>query len=98
VAAGAAWSPSRRGCRPSTGAALIGFTFCGLGMGLQSASTSLAVMQLSPGAEIGRNTSSLQVGETAGNALLVGAAGTVFAALAPIAAHRHVRHADDGWR
>ena len=39
-------------------------------------------MQLSPAAEIGRNTSSLQVGETTGNALLTGAAGTIFAALA----------------
>jgi len=54
----------------------------GVGMGLQSSSTALATMQLSPAAEIGRNTSSLQVGETTGNALLTGAAGTIFAALA----------------
>ncbi len=67
--------------------ALVGFSCCGLGMGLQSASTSLATMQLSSEAELGRNTSSLQVGETSGNALLVGAAGTVFAALSPVAAN-----------
>lgn len=65
-------------------AALIGFTAVGLGMGLLSASTALATMQLSAESEIGRNTSSLQVGETAGNAVLAGAAGTVFAALSPV--------------
>lgn len=65
---------------------VVGFVVCGLGMGLQTSSTSLAIMQLSGEAELGRNTSSLQVGETAGNALLVGAAGTVFAALNPVAA------------
>ncbi|QIK71316.1 MFS transporter [Propioniciclava coleopterorum] len=64
----------------------VGFATCGLGMGLQSASTNLATMQLSSEAELGRNTGSLQVGETAGNALFVGIAGTVFAALNPIAA------------
>ena len=64
----------------------LGSVFAGVGMGLQSASTSLATMQLSREAEIGRNTSSLQVGETAGNALFAGAAGTVFAALNPVAA------------
>lgn len=67
-------------------ASLIGFIVCGLGMGLQSASTSIAVMQLSGEAELGRNTSSLQVGETVGNALLVGVAGTVYAALNAFAA------------
>ena len=62
----------------------LGSTLAGLGMGLQSSSTALATMQLSPEAEIGRNTSSLQVGETTGNALFAGAAGTIFAALNPI--------------
>ncbi len=81
VTATAAWLPAL-----SLPLSLLGFTASGLGMGLQSASTSLAVMQLSPEQEIGRNSSSLQVGESAGNALLVGAAGTVYAALAPIAA------------
>lgn len=63
----------------------LGSTLAGLGMGLQSASTSLATMQLSPEAELGRNTSSLQVGETTGNAVFAGAAGTIFAALNPFA-------------
>lgn len=69
-----------------TGLALptLGSLLAGLGMGLQSSSTALATMQLSPEAEIGRNTSSLQVGETTGNALFAGAAGTIFAALNPI--------------
>lgn len=64
----------------------LGSVLAGVGMGLQSASTSLATMQLSPEAEIGRNSSSLQVGETTGNALFAGAAGTIFAALNPVAA------------
>jgi len=59
----------------------VGSVFAGLGMGLQSASTSLVTMQLSSASDIGRNTSSLQVGETSGNAVFAGAAGTVFAAL-----------------
>ena len=63
----------------------VGSVLAGLGMGLQSASTSLAIMQLSSEARIGRNSSSLQVGETTGNALLAGAAGTIFAALGPVA-------------
>ena len=50
-------------------------------MGLQNPSTSLAVMQLSDEAELGRNTSSLQVGEGLGNALVTGLAGTIFAGL-----------------
>lgn len=79
VAAAAWWTAA------SLPLALAGFTVAGLGMGLMSASTSLATMQLSTEAELGRNTSSLQVGETAGNAILAGAAGTIFAALNPVA-------------
>lgn len=60
---------------------VIGMVCSGVGMGLQSASTALAVMQLSAPSELGHNTSALQVGEMLGNALLVGLAGTVFAAL-----------------
>ncbi len=63
----------------------VGSILAGIGMGLQSSSTALATMQLSPEHEIGRNTSSLQVGETTGNALFAGAAGTIFAALNPLA-------------
>lgn len=62
---------------------VLGFTVCGLGMGLATASTSLVVMQLSSVTELGRNTSSLQVGEMLGNALLAGLAGTLFAGLSP---------------
>lgn len=58
---------------------LAGFTLASVGMGLQVASTSLVVMQLSPEAELGRNTSSLQVGELMGSAVLAGFAGTLFA-------------------
>lgn len=70
---------------PATGLWLpvAGFTVCGFGMGLATASTSLVVMQLSGVAELGRNTSSLQVGEMLGNALLAGLAGTLFATLGP---------------
>ncbi len=59
----------------------VGSVFAGLGMGLQSASTSLVAMQLSSESDIGRNTSSLQVGEASGNAVFAGVAGTIFAAL-----------------
>lgn len=48
-------------------------------MGLSTASTSLAVMQLSGPDQIGRNTSSLQVGEALGNSVCAGLAGTLFA-------------------
>lgn len=80
IVTGAAWFPAL-----SLVGSLIGCTAMGVGMGLQSASTSLAVMQLSDDATLGRDSSSLQVGETAGNAVLAGVAGTIFAALNPIA-------------
>ncbi|HQY98395.1 MAG TPA: MFS transporter [Propionicimonas sp.] len=57
----------------------IGLVLSGLGMGLLVTCTSLVVMQLSPAPEIGRNTSSLQVGEALGNSICAGLAGTVFA-------------------
>lgn len=59
----------------------VGFTVLGLGMGLLVSSTSLINMQLSEPQLIGRNTSSLQVGEGLGNALITGIAGTIFASL-----------------
>lgn len=59
----------------------VGWVFAGLGMGWSTASGSLAVMQLSSASQLGRNTSSLQVSESMGNALVVGLAGTLFAGL-----------------
>ena len=59
--------------------AVAGWVVSGFGMGLSLASTSLAVMQLSETVELGRNTSSLQVGEALGNSIGAGIAGTLFA-------------------
>lgn len=59
----------------------VGFVVLGLGMGLVVSSTSLINMQVSDPQLIGRNTSSLQVGEGLGNALVTGLAGTIFAGL-----------------
>lgn len=59
----------------------IAWIVAGLGMGLAMASGSLAVMSLSEPAQLGRNSSSLQLAESTGNALTIAAAGAVFAAL-----------------
>lgn len=69
-----AWLPGRL-----LALAVAGWVLAGLGMGLSLASTSLAVMQLSETVELGRNTSSLQVGEALGNSIGAGIAGTLFA-------------------
>jgi hypothetical protein len=45
------------------------------------ASTSLVVMELSPQADLGHNTSALQVGEALGNSVVAGLAGTIFVVL-----------------
>ena len=55
--------------------------FSGLGMGLATSSTSLAVMSLSDTAEQGRNASSLNVADALGSGIFVGIAGTLFAGL-----------------
>ncbi|MCA0294594.1 MAG: MFS transporter [Actinobacteria bacterium] len=73
LAAASGWLPGRL-----LAAAVVGWFFGGLGMGLSLASTSLAVMQLSEPVAIGRNTSSLQVGESLGNSIGAGIAGTLF--------------------
>lgn len=70
------WSP-----RGTLWLAVLGWTVAGLGMGLAIASTSLAVMTLSPARSLGRNTSSLQVAEGLGNSLVAGLAGTIFYSL-----------------
>ncbi|GAB3701076.1 MFS transporter [Mariniluteicoccus flavus] len=57
------------------------WTFAGLGMGFLIATTGLATMSLSTSAEQGRNASALQSGESLGNSLVTGIAGTVFALL-----------------
>jgi MFS family permease len=55
----------------------------GLGMGLATSSTSLAVMTLSTPGDQGRNGSSLNVYDALGSAIFIGLAGTIFAALHP---------------
>jgi MFS family permease len=69
----AGWMPGRL-----VALTVAGWVLAGLGMGLAVASTSLAVMQLSAPVEIGRNTSSLQVGEALGASIGAGLAGTMF--------------------
>ena len=59
----------------------VGWIFAGLGMGLATASTSLAVMTLSRTAEQGRNASSLNLADALGSGLFVGVSGTIFVAL-----------------
>lgn len=71
------------------GLAAGAWAVAGLGMGLLTASSAVAVMNLSNRAEFGRNSSSLQVGENLGAGLCLAIAGTIFAALdgqAPVSA------------
>jgi MFS family permease len=63
------------------GLVAAGWVLAGLGMGLTTASTSVATMALSGPAEQGRNASSLQFGEAFGGGLFIGVGGSVFAAL-----------------
>lgn len=63
------------------GLVAVGWVLAGLGMGMSTASTSVATMALSRPAEQGRNASSLQFGEAFGGGLFIGVGGTVFAAL-----------------
>lgn len=60
-----------------------GWIFSGFGMGLATASTSLAVMTLSRESEQGRNASSLNLFDALGSSVFVGVAGSIFAALHP---------------
>ncbi len=68
------------------GLVAVGWVFAGLGMGLATASTSLAVMALSHTTEVGRNASSLNLGDALGSGVFVGVSGTLFAALHPAGA------------
>jgi MFS family permease len=61
----------------------VSWVFAGLGMGLATSSSSLAVMSLSAAAEQGRNASSLNLYDALGSAIFVGVAGSIFAALHP---------------
>lgn len=61
----------------------LGWIFSGFGMGLATASTSLAVMTLSQESEQGRNASSLNLFDALGSGVFVGVAGSIFAALHP---------------
>ncbi len=57
------------------------WTVAGFGMGLGMTTSSVLLLDLSPQAEQGRNSASLQVSDALGGVLGIGAAGAVFAAL-----------------
>ncbi|WP_176451738.1 MFS transporter [Enemella dayhoffiae] len=63
------------------GVAWLVWPFAGFGMGLVIASTGLAQMTFSRLSEQGRNASALTSGESLGNSVITGVAGTIFAAL-----------------
>ncbi|MDO5498810.1 MAG: MFS transporter [Propionibacteriaceae bacterium] len=63
------------------GVAWLIWPLSGLGMGLMTASTGLAQMTFSTSAQQGRNASALTSGESLGNSVITGLAGTIFAAL-----------------
>jgi MFS family permease len=65
------------------GLVAVSWVIGGLGMGLATSSTSLAVMSLSAAGDQGRNGSSLNVYDALGSAIFIGVAGTIFAALHP---------------
>jgi len=65
------------------GLVAVSWVLGGLGMGLATSSTSLAVMSLSAPGDQGRNGSSLNVYDALGSAIFIGLAGTIFAALHP---------------
>jgi MFS family permease len=65
------------------GLVAVSWILGGLGMGLATSSTSLAVMTLSTPGDQGRNGSSLNVYDALGSAIFIGLAGTIFAALHP---------------
>jgi len=77
----AAWKPAPGGRDYLMIVAVFALLGAGFGMGLASASTSLALMTLSPPEAIGRNTSNLQVADGLGSAFIAGIAGVMLASL-----------------
>lgn len=65
------------------GLVAVGWIFAGFGMGVSTASTSLAVMTLSADTEQGRNASSLNLGDALGSGIFIGVCGSIFTALHP---------------
>ncbi len=63
------------------GVAWLIWPLAGFGMGLVIASTGLAQMAFSPPSQQGRNASAITSGESLGNSVITGLAGTIFAAL-----------------
>jgi MFS family permease len=59
----------------------LGWLFAGFGMGLATASTSLATMTLSPVDDQGRSAASLNLGDALGSSVFIGISGSIFAAL-----------------
>jgi MFS family permease len=59
----------------------VAAALCGTGMGLAMSSTSVLSLSLSPVAEHGRTSSSLQLADVLGSVMGIAAAGSVFAAL-----------------
>lgn len=59
----------------------VGWIIAAFGMGVATASTSVATMAFSSDAEQGRNASSLNLGDALGSSLFVGISGSVFSAL-----------------
>jgi MFS family permease len=61
--------------------AWLGWCFSGFGIGLAYPTVSVLVLELSPAAEQGRNSSALQLNETLTTSAVLGVAGAAFAAL-----------------
>lgn len=59
----------------------VAWSVGGFGMGLAISTIGVLLLRLSPPADAGANSAALQVSDALSNVLLVGAAGTVFAAL-----------------
>ncbi|QGN56880.1 MFS transporter [Nostocoides sp. HKS02] len=65
----------------------VALVACGMGMGLGTASLSVLSLVLTPAADHGSTSSSLQVADVLGSVLGIAAAGAVFAALHTAAGH-----------